>query len=348
MSEPTPGRRPRSRRWCVPPAAHRESHAHLPAIDVLQELGREPGLVLWLLLRDVEIWADAPASTRRTLFRGFEIFAAEAVLPPAISAEVNAVVAMLGGSVPGAGPDACRNIAAWAEPLAPRTTLLFAQAAALLDPASGERARDVARHALQCQQPVRAETWLRRAVALARRQRDWSTYALAYADLGEIHEARTEPAAASDAFQRALRVCRRHSLPGFVRGRPLVGFLRAALREGRADAASRIKRAVLRAVPPADRAAPPIYLALATALASAGRPGEVVSLLRDAMPAHGTEEERFALARLLVRSAADGDPVERERAWEDAIELLQRGARTGAFARLLARLADDLRDVPVA
>jgi tetratricopeptide (TPR) repeat protein len=348
LSQHPLGRPPRGRRWCVPPAAMRGSHTHLPGIDVLVELGGKPGLVLWLLLRDVELWGDVPASSRPTLFRDFEPFrtAAEA-LPAEIAGEVDTILAMLRRSDPGDGADACRNIAAWAQASAPGTALLFAQAGALLDPDSAARAHEVAQHALGCRQPLRAESWLRRAVALARRQRDWSTYALAYADLAEIHEARQATEAAQEAFQRVLRVCRRHSLPGIIRGRALAGFLRAAVREGRVEAAIRLNRGVLRAVDPADRGALPLYLSAATALAGAGRHAEVLALLRRGMRGSGTEEERFEVARLLVRSAAGGEARAREQAWEDAVALLQRDADAALFARLLGRLADDLRAAPV-
>jgi tetratricopeptide (TPR) repeat protein len=325
----------------------RDVHEHLHGTEILLELGSAPGLLLWLLLRDVELWAETPPSRRDGLFHGLDVFrSSESALPEAITAEVHALLAMLRRSTPGAGADACRSIAGWARRAAPGTALLYTQAAAALAPESAEIAHEVAAHAAACKQPLGAESWLRRAIALARRQRDWSTYAHAFADLGEIAESRQDADAARGAFERVLRVCRRHSLPPALRARALLAFMRAALLHGHPDSVSRLKRSVLRAVRPGDPAAPRTYLALGRALAGHGRHSEIVAFLHDSMPLHGTPEERFEIARLLVRSAAAvADSGARERAWEDAIALLQRAGGKAEFARLLARLADDLRDL---
>ena len=81
----------------------------------------------------------------------------------------------------------CVQVARWAEGRGFFATAMgFAQAAAFCAPEKAEAALAAGQLALRWRRHARAETWLRRAIGLARRGRDWGSYGQAYVELGTL------------------------------------------------------------------------------------------------------------------------------------------------------------------
>ena len=190
-------------------------------MSVLEELPSELGTLLWQSLRTVRRWSSAPADVRGKLFlRGAykrRISDLDAIAPePAIRQPVETIARLLENPKDadvGQIGAACGQIAEWAQgQQAHATAFEFVQAAALVSPtdpklslAVGRAARDRAEY------PV-AESWYQRTIALARRARDWDTYARAYVGLGKMWLARGVYPAARKNLLKAARVAMRERL----------------------------------------------------------------------------------------------------------------------------------------
>ncbi|MEW5926028.1 MAG: tetratricopeptide repeat protein [Gemmatimonadota bacterium] len=189
-------------------------------VAILLEVPGAPGALLWGALRDVLLWIEARRSGQGKLFapdaartriewiRSHPV--PEDLVPPLL------VLAEMTGEAGGVMRDAvtvaCGRVATWAmENGAVELRLAFTEAAALLAPedphmalAAGRLARDVGR-------PARAETWLRKAVKLAR-NRDWETYVWAFTGLGLMYWRAGNLRGALAVAERALRTASRHRL----------------------------------------------------------------------------------------------------------------------------------------
>ncbi|HEU4454578.1 MAG TPA: tetratricopeptide repeat protein [Longimicrobium sp.] len=208
------------RRWVVPPG--------LPSADepfegwyLLDEQRTPLGLLFWQTLRDVEMWTLVAPDARGRLFapgshgrRRERIQALD--LAPALRLPLEQLARVLDPRHP-PGPEqlteACQAVSRWASDNAlPRTALAFAQSAAMATPDRPAPAFQVGLLARRSAQYRRAETWFRRALALARRARDWNFYGLACMGVGNLHRQRGDYPAARGWFVKALRVARRHGL----------------------------------------------------------------------------------------------------------------------------------------
>ncbi|MBV9774188.1 MAG: hypothetical protein JO040_09580, partial [Gemmatimonadetes bacterium] len=96
--------------------------------------------------------------------------------------------------------------------------LAFAQAGALSCPGNAAAGLKVGQLARRRAEYARSETWFRRTIGLARQSRDWSSYAEAFAALGNLYVQRGNLPAARQFHIRALRAGRRHSLRHIVAG----------------------------------------------------------------------------------------------------------------------------------
>jgi hypothetical protein len=183
----TPTRRTQ-RRWRVPPALLHGPEA-LEGAGVLQEIAGEAGLLLWLAVRDVTLWAQALPSVRGELFsEAAEQRRVAALLVADVEAGIEEPLGVLTEIV--GRPTrvraekvsfACQQISQWAEvngSLA--TALAFAQAAALACPGDAIAGLKVGQLARRHGEHARSETWFRRTNALARQSGDWASYALAF------------------------------------------------------------------------------------------------------------------------------------------------------------------------
>jgi tetratricopeptide (TPR) repeat protein len=187
--------------------------APLERLHVLEQVESTAGLVLWRALMDVRLWASAPAE-RRTLFR-------------APSAEVRERFALARSETPELAPalgtfalllqapelmdaeqvaDACAFVHAWAsERGLLLTALLFAEAAAQVEPDSPARANLAARSARRVAEFDRAGTWHLRAYKLAVRVKDEREKVWALLGYGTMMEATGRYAEARRFFQKSAR-----------------------------------------------------------------------------------------------------------------------------------------------
>lgn len=205
------------RHWCIPSAILRSPGETLNGISILEEIPDSVGLLLWLTLDDVTLWATSPPKTRDRL-AGLCSPHRLAVLGEGTPAELRYRLELLSAllAVPGDTDAemlgvACLAVGAWARGLNhPRTALAFAQAGALAAPMFPDAAMQTAICAQEVHEPIRAETWLRRAVAVARRANDWDTYSNAYVLLGRLQLARQQLTDADGSLLIAFRTARRY------------------------------------------------------------------------------------------------------------------------------------------
>jgi hypothetical protein len=207
------------RRWCIPPAMLRDPGDRLEGDRILEESPGDLGLLLWRTVRDVTLWAMTPRGTRGSLFADGSAdtrltLLASVELPDKVAAPVDTLHGML--AVPTRADTeivslCCLEVAAWARGAGlPHTAVAFAQAGAVAAPGSGEAALFVGLCARAAGQAVRADTWLRRAVAVARRERNWAPYSSALVELGGLYEERGRMLRAERCYRLAMRAGRRY------------------------------------------------------------------------------------------------------------------------------------------
>lgn len=212
---PPPGRA--GRPYVVPPALLRSGEP-FDCHHVLDEVRSPLGVLLWEGVRDVLLWATTAPANRPRLFgpRAYQEKLA-ALHSLELDQEIRGMMVLLAGVMDRATqPDrqvvarTCQKLAFWAEErLLPRTSIWYAQAAALTAPESAEHAYTAGLLCRRNSEYTRAETWYRRAIGLARRRRDAQVYARAYMGLGKIFTVRNDPARAREAFLRTFRMARR-------------------------------------------------------------------------------------------------------------------------------------------
>jgi tetratricopeptide (TPR) repeat protein len=222
---------------------------------VLSESGGDLGFVLWRTARDLALWAGTPHSKRSQLFaEGSEALrvsrVAAAQLPDAISSPVNTLNSMLtlgSRAHPGIVTICCLEVATWARNGGRvHTAVAFAQAGALVSPDFAEAALHTGICAREAGQLLRAGTWLRRALSLARQEEDREAYAAALVELGTVYE--QQPGGIERAeryYRKAFKAGRRAALPE-PRLKALQGLHRIALARGDTASAGRLGLAITR------------------------------------------------------------------------------------------------------
>lgn len=337
----TPHRRPRPP--CIPPPPARETGADLPGHEVLAELPGEHGLRLWLLLRDLFLWATVPAGIRSRLFTVTALDALrEAAFPEAIAGAVQALCTALQGRDAAPAVLPCRTIARWALPGAPRTALHFARIAAVLDPEASAPAREAACAALANGDLHTAESWARRAGIAARRNRERRAHVRATTQLGEILTLRGEAAEAFAAFQRSSKAARRYGLPPAVRARALLGLLRLSLHHGLGDRDHLVRQLLTTSGRDATQLVR-IRLATARVLMEGGEYGLALRVLLSRRTGQATGEDRVAVLRLRARAAAAAGARRRlRRAWGDVVSLLGKAAGSAEAEREVEQLFEEI------
>lgn len=142
----------------------------------------------------------------------------------------------------------CRHIAGWAQERGHQATAVgFAQAAAVAMPEDASAAYTVGSLALAWGRLPRADSWLRRAIGIARRSKDLKSYARARLDLGTVCVLRGTPREARKQFVQAVRAARRGGA-GHERGLALHGLARLARDTGKLEDAERLARAAARLI----------------------------------------------------------------------------------------------------
>jgi len=229
------------RRWCVPPAMLCEPGETMQGAGILAENHGELGVLLWRTSRDIALWTSTPPHARAGLFAPGShtrrlARLTETEIPAPIAASLDTINSLLTAASDdvdaGAVSLCCLQIAAWARGGGLlRTAIDYAQAAALTSPERAEAALHAGIFAAAAGQAARAGTWLHRAVGLARREKDGSTYAAALVELGTVCEHHGATDRAEHFYQLAFRAGRRYSLPD-VRMRAAHGLLRIARMQG--------------------------------------------------------------------------------------------------------------------
>ena len=339
----TPGPRARRRRWRVPPALLHGPEA-LEGGSVLQEVGGSLGLVLWQALGDVVLWAETPPPERVGLF--------------AVDAERRRLAALMCLSVEAALEDAlrelacltgrpervraervalaCWELAQWAErEHKAATALALAQGAALACPGDAAAAFKVGQLARKQAQYARAESWLRRTVALARQSGDWISYSLAFSGLGTMYAQRGNFPMARKFHTRALRAAKRHCLHD-IAGGALHDLFVVAVTSDRADEAERYAQAALEEYGPANPKLPRLAHDVGYFWMERGYFARALPVFQ-ALLAHMIHPgERIAAVSNIARAAGGAnDTVAFEHAWEASWEMMNAQQAEGHAEALL-------------
>ncbi|HEX2211113.1 MAG TPA: hypothetical protein VHG93_25745 [Longimicrobium sp.] len=222
MRKPHPDTKRRlSRPWVVPPGLLLLNEP-FEGFNVLDEVRSELGVLLWQTLRDVDLWALARPDARAGLFSPGSLRRRTERIEAELETEHPARSLLLGLTRMLGSPDrvsemevseVCEELSRWASDVGlPRTALAFAQRAALAAPEEAGPAYLVGLVARRAADYRRAETWLRRTLALSRRNRDWRFYGLAHLGIANLHMQRGDAPRARVRLLRALRASRRYGL----------------------------------------------------------------------------------------------------------------------------------------
>jgi tetratricopeptide (TPR) repeat protein len=343
------GRRPHRspRRWRIPPALFRNPSAPetLEGERILAEHPGASGLLLWQCYRDVRLWADTPPKLRPELFpctdscRWRETMEAARLDPEILGAVRTLHAALRGSANDGSTVPAALHIAAAAERAgAAATAVAYTQLAAAAAPASAAPALAVGRVAARLGHSAMAETWLRRAIALARRSGAWGCYGEALIELGRLRERDERHRDARAEYRMAFRLARRRGLHE-IHARAVSGLLRTALAEDD-PAAERYARSALRAHGRGHPDRNAVLLDAAEAELRRGGHLRAKELLREALASCTDPLDQVRAFTMLVRAAGGaGDRAAVQEAWHEAIGLIDTFASGAAGARLLLALA---------
>jgi tetratricopeptide (TPR) repeat protein len=283
--------------------------------SILQETPAELGLLLWGTARDVVLWGTTPEKRRGALFSdgtgdGRFALLAGTELPRRVSASVDTLHGLL------AVPDradaeivslCCLEVAAWARAAGlPHTAIAFAQAGAVAAPKLGDAALCVGVYARAAGQDARSETWLRRAVAVARRERNWAAYSSAVVELGAVYDARGDAVRAERFYGIAFRTARRCGARA-ARMRAAHGLFQIARRQGDDATAAHFALSALHALVPDAEAAADLLVDLARFWSDAGQQGRARWALRRLIPALVTMKPAAQLPVFALTARARAD-----------------------------------------
>jgi tetratricopeptide (TPR) repeat protein len=352
MPSTTP-RRP-GRRSPPPPAILRAPGETLEGADILDEFRGALGVLLWRTVRSVTLWSAIPAGERAQLFapasaRRWLRDAAAPEAPRPLRRFLRTLASVLASTHAGSerrAAHACLEVSRWAEREgAPDTALCFAQASACAAPADAAGALATGVLALQQGQDARAESWLRRALVLARRQADRSVHAHACLHLARLMERRGSAVAAERLYHRAARLARRSGLRT-VRSDALLALFRKTARSGSREAAE-YARAAFGTLGPSDPRIPELTYELVRFHLAREDHTAALPLLQGLLPYGATLATPALLLALLARAAAGtGDRAlyndASGRAWERLIASEQ--GPSGKVYLELARAALSLRE----
>ncbi len=196
------------------------------------------------------------------------------------------------------------RIAAWAAREGhARTAIECLQTAALVHPAEARYPLQVAAAVLDLGQPGRAESWLQRAIGVARRRSDWGPYVEAYHMHGKLMLERGALPAARTSLMKALRRSVRQGnrvQEASVRS----AFFRLERREGNHEAAAEQGSAALGAFGADHPALPGFALDVARALAAIRAWDDLLALLPETT-VRLPEAERAEALGLQARAAGE-------------------------------------------
>lgn len=208
------------RLWTVPVALGAGSEPFEGAA-ILDEMPGEQALLVWQILRDVDIWLATDKPAGRLLFGAeanstrIRLISASFPGDAPVRQSLLALAELLRGTHRHAAQVSvhCAALARWAsEAGLPRTAFASAFRAAAASPRdpgycylAGVMARRNADY-------LRAEAWLKRSRAISRRVQDGRHYGLSLMSLANLHLMRYEPAQALRRLRQARKAARRFAL----------------------------------------------------------------------------------------------------------------------------------------
>ena len=343
----TPPVRRTARRWRTPPAILHGSEA-FEGIAVLEEVRSELGVLMFQLIRDVYLWGSTPPEDREGLFEPRTEDTLIGVLRDAdpevqLESALMTIIRMTGA--PELTPEeqvalACQHVAHWADLNGHMATAIaFAQGAAVVLPADAATSYAVGRLARRRAEHARAETWFRRSVALARQSGDWSSYAMAFAGLGNLYMMRGNFPAARRFTLRAMRTARRHSMRP-LHGLALHDLFVIAAQTGQADEAERLAREAFEMYGPDHPRL--VYLALDVAYfwMERGRFAPALTVFQALVHHMQRLEDRLGVLANMVRAAAGaGERRTFEQTWDEVWDRVQRTESLVNAATVMLELA---------
>jgi tetratricopeptide (TPR) repeat protein len=336
------------RRWCLPTAILRETDETLEGSHILDEHSGDLGAVLWTACRDVVLWSSIPPEKREGLFTATAFNKRIELLKnsgadPELEVNLTAlayVVDKPAAMDPVGVAAVCSAVSQWAADRgALGTAVAFAQAAALAVPENASAALAVGRVALRWGRLPRAETWIRRAIGLARRASDWQAYAEAYVDLGELYRRKSQPERSYVYYRTAARAGRRHGLLQ-VRGSAQHGLVLLHMDKGDSEEAERYARMALRAYGKKHPRTPDLLHDVAQLWIATGSYGRAIPALQRLLPdRHALADRAWTLALLAHGAAGMGEHRLYEDAWSTAWAELDRLGSDAGTSRTLLELA---------
>ena len=337
-----------SRPWVIPPGLLMMDEP-FEGFLVLDEVHSELGVLLWQCLRDVDLWAGTPAEVRRDLFnpnaieQRLERIAEETDPESSVRTMLDLMARVLDG--PGAPrpaelSEACESLSRWASDQGwPRTALAFAQRSALAAPELAGPAYLVGMVARRGADYRRAETWFRRALALARRNRDWKYYGLAHLGLANLHMQRGDAPSARARLLRALRAARRYGVWS-VRPFALHDLFCIAANGGDRDQAEMYARAAFRSYGRRHPRLPALAHDVAWFWMLQRHYGRALEMFRAVLRHVPRPPERMVVLANIARSAAGlGDAEGYESAWKEVWRIVENRADTERVAEAMISLA---------
>lgn len=342
---PPPSRKS-DRRWHLGPVILHGPEL-LDRARLLDEYPEPAGLLLWLALRDIHLWAAMPADKRPRLFaEGALARRTEMLGATEVDAEIRAPVQDLSEILGPADADAeklaraCLRVSEWAVRGGRGATALdYAQAASLARPNAAQDALRVAYLAQELGEHARAETWFRRTVTVARQSVDRESYAQGLLGLGRLYRLRGTPRVAQRFFVRAQRAAVRWGLRS-TRIEVLMELLSIASEVERFVTAEQYARSAFELAAADGKVVPGLAHEVARVWLARAAFAEARQLLEALRPGGDDSEDRVQVVSDLVWAlGGTGERGPFERVWGHAWEELG-GIEPGSTrARALLSLA---------
>jgi tetratricopeptide (TPR) repeat protein len=192
--------------------------------SLLTEVSGPIGVLLWGTYRDTMAWLKTAPKKRPALFADGSWRERRLAIDQLshVDEKVRAALLKLAGLSSDEGPAnseqvACASLAlaAWADEhnlLA--TRLAFTQLAALAIPTNPKLTLETGKLARELALYPKAESWLRKAIRVARRTKDWDTYIWSYIALAVLYMRLGNHPASQALTERVLRTAKHHRLKG--------------------------------------------------------------------------------------------------------------------------------------
>ena len=346
MSQQRPVRRSSARPWSVPIALGFGPEP-FDGAAILDEMSGERALLVWQILRDVDVWLEQDRRESRILFSsgaGIDrVRQIDALFPrePTVHDALRTLAALLEGPVRGTGISAaCATLARWAndQELA-RTAFAAALRAAAASPRNPGYCHLAGVLACRSADYMRAEAWLCRSLVLARRASNARRYGLSLMSLAGLHRVRCEAGLAMRRLRQALRAARRFALRD-VRALAYHDLFLVTSTHGSSGRAARYALSAARAYGRDQARLPALAQDVARFFLLRERAPCALRLLRaiDERALHPRERLRY-LSTLARAAGAAGDEPTFRRAWNDLWQWLDARAADARAAEALVNLA---------